>query len=604
MVGRRLVLEPEKVVKDVIARNRKDPSRLVQILGQVQEELSWLPPKALSAIAEELGVSRAHVEGVAGFYSFFYMEPVGDYRILFSDNITDRMLGAPKLMAMMCHILGVEPGGLSGDGAVSIDTTSCTGMCDQGPAILVNGMPVTRLTQGRVREICDLIAARRPVSEWPKEFFRVTDNIQRKDKLLSSNLVPGAALKLAIGLGSDAFLSEIHTSRLRGRGGAGFTTASKWEAAKKAANPAPRVVVCNADEGEPGTFKDRVLLSSYADHVIEGMTMCAYAIGAPHGFIYLRGEYRYLIPHLESVLARRRTGGLLGKNILGQKGFDFDIEIHLGAGAYICGEETALIESLEGKRGTPRIRPPFPVTSGYMGRPTVVNNVETLAKTVAVMLYGATNFASMGTAQSSGTKTLSIMGDCARPGIYEYPFGISISQILEDCGATNVQAVQVGGAAGICLAPYEFHRRISFENVATAGSFMIFDISRDMFEVARNFIHFFAHESCGFCTPCRVGTSLISNLMDKMHANKAANYDLSEIVRLSGLLKSFSHCGLGMSVSNPIESTMAKFMHEYVKRLQSVDFEPEFDLDQALRSARRLTGRDDAGAHLYSELGA
>ena len=512
----------ERVIEEIVSRNRSDASRLVQILREVQDCTGWLSPKVLTSIAEKLKISRAKVEGVAGFYSFFYLQPVGQYRILFSNNITDRMLGAPKLMAMMCRTLGVKPGNLSGDGVVSIDVTSCTGMCDQGPAILVNGLPITQMTQERVRLICNLITERRPVSEWPKEFFKVHDHIRRTDKLLNSKLEPGAALRIAVQMGADKLLSEIHVSSLRGRGGAGFTTGAKWEAARNARSTQSRVVVCNADEGEPGTFKDRVLLNSYPDHIIEGMTLCAYAIDANQGFIYLRGEYRYMLEHLEAALARRRKAGLLGKGILGQNGFDFDIEIHLGAGAYVCGEETALIESLEGKRGTPRIRPPFPVAQGYMGRPTVVNNVETLAKTVMVMLRGANDFQATGTTQSSGTKLLSISGDCARPGIYEYPFGVNINRILQDCGAVNVQAVQVGGASGTCLAPYEFPRNISFENIPTAGSFMIFDISRDMFEVARNFSHFFAHESCGFCTPCRVGTSLVSNLMDKIHENRVS----------------------------------------------------------------------------------
>ncbi|MCL2830224.1 MAG: NAD(P)H-dependent oxidoreductase subunit E [Betaproteobacteria bacterium] len=591
---------PEQAARHAITRYHHDPSCLVQILHDVQDALGWLPPPALTAIAETLGISRAHVEGVAGFYSFFHLEPVGQYRIFFSDNITDRMLGAPKLMAMMCRILNVEPGHRSADGAVTVGTTSCTGMCDQGPALLVNGFPVTRLTQERIREICNLIAARAPVKEWPKEFFLVENNIQRSDQLLKFRLDPGSALKAAVAKGRDGLLAEIHQSNLRGRGGAGFTTATKWEAAKKAPGP-ERFVVCNADEGEPGTFKDRVLLTSYADHVIEGMTLCAYAIGAQRGFIYLRYEYRYLVPHLEAVLRQRRTLGLLGKNILRQADFDFDVEIRLGAGAYVCGEETALIESLEGKRGTPRIRPPFPVTCGYMGKPTVVNNVETLAKTCLVLAESADEFAATGTPQSSGTKLLSISGDCARPGIYEYPFGIGIAQILEDCGASNVQAVQVGGASGTCLAPYEFHRRIAFENVSTAGSFMIFGINRDMFEVARNFVHFFAHESCGFCTPCRVGTSLLKNLMDKMHNNKGANYDLSEIERLTDILKTSSHCGLGLSAGNPVITTMSKFTDVYVKRLQPFEFEPEFDLDKALARARQITHRDDTEAHFQDE---
>jgi [NiFe] hydrogenase diaphorase moiety large subunit len=360
-------------------------------------------------------------------------------------------------------------------------------------------------------------------------------------------------------------------------------------------------VVCNADEGEPGTFKDRVLLSSYADLVFEGMTLAAFAMGAQTGFLYLRGEYRYLLPSLEATLARRRAQGLLGKGILGEAGFDFDITIHLGAGAYVCGEETALLESLEGKRGTPRIRPPFPVTSGYLGRPTAVNNVETLAKTTLIALRGGAWFAATGTTHSTGTKLLSISGDCAFPGIYEYPFGVSIERVLEDCGASDTQAVQVGGASGVTIAGYEFHRRLAFEDVPTAGAFMVFDSSRDLFEVARNFVDFFAHESCGFCTPCRVGTSLLKGYMDKLAAGYGAKLDLADIEWIDRLLKNTSHCGLGSSAPNPVIDTLLKFRPAFERRLKSLDFVPAFDLDKALSTARRMSGRDDANAHLDTQ---
>lgn len=589
----------DAVLEAVLSKRRRDPTQLLQILREVQEQVGYIPPPALTAIAAALKLPRARVEGVAGFYSFLHLQPVGKYRVLFSDNATDRLLGNLDLLGTMCQKLWVEQGKVSEDGLVSVDVTSCTGMCDQGPALLVNGRPITRLTHQRVNEICELIRSRRPLSLWPQEYFRVEDNIRRKDDLLNTVLEPGAALEAAMALGPEAWLGEVQKSSLRGRGGAGFTTGVKWEACRNAPGE-ERVIVCNADEGEPGTFKDRVLLTSYPDHVFEGMTLAAYATGARQGFLYLRGEYRYLLEPLEAALQRRREAGLLGQGIRGQAGFDFDIEIHLGAGAYVCGEETALIESLEGKRGTPRIRPPFPVIKGYLGRPTVVNNVETLAKTVLIALEGAERFAAVGTAQSTGTKLLSISGDCAFPGIYEYPFGVSIEQILEDCGATDVQAVQVGGASGTCLASYEFHRGIAYEDVPTAGSFMIFDTSRDLFEVARNFVHFFAHESCGFCTPCRVGTSLLQNFMDKLATGHGAKYDLADIEWINRLLKAASHCGLGLAAANPVVETLIKFRPAYERRLQSLDFAPAFDLDQSLAEARRMTGRDDADAHLSS----
>ncbi len=581
----------------VLQRHQHNPTRLLQILIDAQDLTGWLPAPTLTHIAAALGIPRARVEGVAGFYSFLYTRPVGRYRVLFSDNITDRMLGNDGLMDALCRKLWVEPGKLSEDGLVSVATTSCTGLCDQGPAILVNGLAIGQLSHRRINEIAELIRQQRPLELWPEEYFRVDDNIRRKDALLDLQMPPGDALLAAIARGRDGWLDEVRASRLRGRGGAGFATAVKWESARNAPG-ADKVIVCNADEGEPGTFKDRVLLNSYADLVFEGMSLAAWAIGAQTGFLYLRGEYRYLRPQLEAVLARRREAGLLGTAILGTPGFDFDIQIHLGAGAYVCGEESALIESLEGKRGTPRIRPPFPVIKGYLGRPTAVNNVETHAKTCLIALHGGEAFADTGTAQSTGTKLLSISGDCAAPGIYEYPFGVPITRILEDCGASDTQAVQVGGAAGICLANYEFHRHIAYEDVPTAGAFMVFDGTRDLFDVARAFVHFFAHESCGFCTPCRVGTSLLKGFMDKLADGHGARADLNDIEWLDRLLKNASHCGLGSAAPNPVIDTLQKFRPAYERRLVSLDFEPAFDLDAALAEARQLTARDDPGAHL------
>ena len=584
---------------DILLRHRHQATELLQILIQAQQIEGWLPATTLTHIAAALGLPRARVEGVAGFYSFLYTQPVGRYRVLFSDNITDRMLGNAELLDALCRKLWIEPGHVSEDGLVSVTTTSCTGLCDQGPAMLVNGRAIGQLSHRRINEIAELIRQQRALDLWPAEYFQIDDNIRRRDALLNLDMPPGAALQAAVARGRDGWLAEMQASNLRGRGGAGFATAVKWASAKAAPGEA-KVIVCNADEGEPGTFKDRVLLNSFADLVFEGMSLAAWAVGAAQGFLYLRGEYRYLLPQLEAVLARRRAAGLLGQSILGQAGFDFDIAIHLGAGAYVCGEESALIESLEGKRGTPRIRPPLPVTRGYLQRPTVVNNVETLANTCLIALGGGEAFAATGTAQSAGTKLLSISGDCAFPGIYEYPFGVPISRILEDCGASDTQAVQVGGAAGICLAGYEFHRRIAYEDVPTAGAFMIFDGTRDLFEVARAFVHFFAHESCGFCTPCRVGTALLKGFMDKLADGHGAQADLADIDWLDRLLKNASHCGLGSAAPNPVIDTLQKFRPAYERRLVSLDFEPAFDLAAALAEARQLTGRDDRGAHLQT----
>lgn len=616
------------IVDRVLARWRRDPTCMVQMLREVQEALDWIPPEAIDRMQTSLAVPRTKIEGVAGFYAFFYLQPRGRYRILFSDNITDRMLGSEALLQQLCSNLWIEPGKVSEDGLVSVDRTSCTGLCDQGPAMLVNNRAISRLTAARIDEIAELVRSKVPLAEWPADFFAIDDNIRRADILLDAEFAPGAALAAArarapdegiaasnmrswreglpSGIGGPiATLDEIKRANLRGRGGAGFSTGLKWESCRNAPLKAgqQRIVVCNADEGEPGTFKDRVLLTAKPDLVFEGMTVAAYAVGATRGFVYLRGEYRYLLEPLNAVLAKRRADNLLGRDILGIPGADFDIEIHLGAGAYVCGEESALIESLEGKRGTPRNRPPFPVTNGYLDQPTIVNNVETFAAAALIALNGGDWYAAIGTKHSAGTKILSVSGDCERPGIYEYPFGVSVRQVLEDCGAVDTQAVQVSGPSGICVAPAEFDRIIGFEDIPTAGAFTIFDNRRDMFEVARNYVHFFQHESCGFCTPCRVGTSLLMNLMDKLARGCGSPYDFAEIEKLNQLLQSMSHCGLGHTACNPVLDTIARFRPAYEKRLTQKEFTPAFNLDDALSQARQMTGRDDRHAHLSTTHG-
>jgi [NiFe] hydrogenase diaphorase moiety large subunit len=610
---------------EILDRHQRDPTRLLQMLLGIQEIHGWIAPESIDRLAEDLNLPRARVEGVIGFYSFLHAEPAGQYRLLFSDNITDRMLGNQDLIEYLCKKLWLERGHVSEDGLVSVDVTSCTGLCDQGPALLANGWAIPRLSLERLDRIAELVMQKLPVPEWPPELFAIEDNIRRADILLANTLQAGDALRAAITrgatpgveaaanerswreanipapLGPLATLDEIKRSNLRGRGGAGFTTGLKWEACRNAgamdANNL-RYVVCNADEGEPGTFKDRVLLSTQADLLFEGMTVCAYAINARQGFLYLRGEYRYLLEPLNAVLARRRAAGLLGRRILDQDGFDFDIEIHLGAGAYVCGEESALIESLEGKRGIPRNRPPYPVTHGYLQRPTTVNNVETFCAAALIAQRGGDWYRTVGTAKSAGTKVLSVSGDCARPGIYEYPFGVTVRQVLQDCGAENTLAVQISGPSGVCIGADEFERSLAFEDLATAGAFMVFDSRRDMFEVARNFTHFFAHESCGFCTPCRVGTAMLQATMDKIAAGHGTQYDLREIEQLDRVLHQSAHCGLGHTACNPTLDTLKRFRPTYERRLKSLDFEPAFDLDGALAAARRMTGRDDAGAHL------
>jgi len=583
-------------IQSLAAKHDFRPTHLLEMLRAVQARYHHIPADAAELLAEVLRIPRTRIIDATEFYSFFSTDPKGRYELLISDSITDHMLGKQELMAYLAGKLGVAVGEVRSDGVVSLDNTSCTGMCDQGPAGLVNGYALTRLDRSRIDQIAELINGDIPLEEWPAEFFQVEDNIRRPGLLLDSPIAPGEALKAALARGFKETLIEIDKSGLRGRGGAGFKTAMKWRFCAEEPQT-ERYVVCNADEGEPGTFKDRVLLNSFADQVFEGMTLCAAIIGAKQGFLYLRGEYLHLYDKLQAILAERRAAGLLGAGILGGA-VDFDIEIRLGAGAYICGEESALIESLEGKSGIPRNRPPYPVTSGYLGRPTVVNNVETFFAASAIAVHGGDWFAASGTEKSQGSKILSICGDCVKPGIYEYPFGTTVRAILDDCGARDVLGVQVGGPSGTFISDQEFDRKLAFEDLATGGSFIVFNGNRDILAIAHNFTHFFAHESCGFCTPCRVGTSLLRNQLDKITGGHGSAGDVVALEEICRLIKTNSHCGLGQTAANPVLTTLERYPELYQSRLKKISFEPGFDLDGALETARRMANRNDAAAHL------
>lgn len=376
---------------------------------------------------------------------------------------------------------------------------------------------------------------------------------------------PNSGLQNAIKKSRADIIGEISASGMKGRGGAGFPTGVKWNLAA-AAKDEQKYVICNADEGEPGTFKDRVILSEYADLVFEGMTIAGLVVGAKTGIVYLRGEYNYLRPLLEAVVERRRGQNLLGENILGREGFTFDVTIRMGSGAYVCGEETALIESLEGCRGEPRNRPPFPVDTGYMGHPTVVNNVETLAWAACILSKGAAWFKGIGTDKSTGLKLFSISGDCERPGVYEFPMGISIAELLREVGGEDAKAVQVGGASGHCVPSKDFARTLAFEDIPTGGSVIVFGPGRDMLTIAHNFLEFFVDESCGQCTPCRAGTVKLLEGVELLREGTCSMKYLRELCSLGETMQLASKCGLGQSSPNAFLSIVTNFQDEIMGR--------------------------------------
>lgn len=386
----------------------------------------------------------------------------------------------------------------------------------------------------------------------------------RKIDVVFSDLETGKALKKALTMERGEIIELIKRSNLRGRGGAGFPTGLKWEFAAKM-KETPKYFIINADEGEPGTFKDKLILEKQTTKVIEGMLIGAYAIGAEEGFIYLRGEYKYILPILKDTIDKLKDLGLLGENICDKKGFCFDLNIRLGSGAYVCGEETALIESLEGHRGEPRNKPPFPPERGFKNKPTVVNNVETLSFVPHIIINGAEWFHQFGTAKSAGSKLFSVSGDCKKPGIYEFEFGITINELLKEVEADpDTKAVQIGGASGFCASRDDFDKPICFEGIPTGGSIIIFNSSRSMFKILKNFVEFFQQESCGQCTPCREGCSRMLEGINKFEKGMGSSKTIEDLMSLSETMSLASKCGFGQSVPNSFRTIITKFKDEII----------------------------------------
>jgi [NiFe] hydrogenase diaphorase moiety large subunit len=588
--------------KDIVLKHPRDRAALLDVIRDVQASAGQVSDEAVGRIAAHLKLSEAEVRGAVTFYHFFSLTPRGASTVYLNDSITSRMKGRAAVARAFEEEAGCRFGEVSAEGKVGLFPTSCIGMNDQEPSAIVDGVVFTDLTPDKAKAIVrglragvparDLVAACGDGTN-QSELVRamVVNNIRQRGPVLFGAHEPGAAVRKAVAMTPEKVVDEIKRAGLLGRGGAGFPTGLKWEFCRREAS-AEHYVVCNADEGEPGTFKDRVILTELARLVFEGMVVAGYAVGAKTGVLYLRSEYAYLRAHLESVLAEMRQGGLLGKGIAGSKAFDFDIVVKSGAGAYICGEESALLESAEGKRGEPRDRPPFPVQTGYCDRPTTVNNVETLATAARILVEGAAWFKAMGTTQSAGTKLLSVSGDCSRPGVYEVEYGLTLARLLEMAGGAGAKAVQVGGPSGTCVAPAGFGRKICFSDLATGGSVIVFGPDRDIFEVVENFMDFFVEESCGWCVPCRAGNVLLKKKFEKVVRGFGTEADLRDLQAWGDLVKRTSRCGLGQTSPNPILTTMKSFPELYEARLRKgEDFVPEFDLKAAIQDGCAAANR-------------
>ncbi len=594
----------EATVKSICQDCGNDRGRMMDIVRAVQQQFACVPGEAMDIIAREVKTHRVEVAGVVSFYAFLSSRQKGKVIIRVCDDVIDMMNGADRVIAAFSEELGIAVGETTADGKITLETTPCIGMCDQAPAAMINDVIITYLSSDQAREIASEL--KRNLN--PRKLVRklgdgnnahelvqtvVHNNIRKKGPVVFADLPQGMALKRAVAMRPAEVIRDIKTARLRGRGGAGFPTGMKWEFTRGANGP-ERYVICNADEGEPGTFKDRVILTEYSNMLFEGMAIAGYAIGAETGILYLRAEYAYLRVFLEDVLQKRRDNNFLGNNICGKDGVNFDIRIQMGAGAYICGEETALISSCEGLRGDPKNRPPFPAQKGYNASPTTVNNVETFCCVARILDKGPGWFAEMGSTGSSGTKLLSISGDCKGPGVYEVPFGIKLREVLEMVGAKDATAVQMGGPSGQMIGPADYDRTICYDDLATGGSVMVFGTERDVLEVADKFMDFFVEESCGYCTPCRVGNVLLQQGLQNVMAGRAEAADLDYLQELGETIKTTSRCGLGQTSANPVLSTLKNFRSDYESKLKtSTDgMKLSFDIKAAVSQAAELAGRD------------
>jgi NADH-quinone oxidoreductase subunit F len=550
---------------------------LLPALWAIQERIGWISPGAINEVCERLTVPPADAYGVATFYAMLSTEPRPPRVVHVCEDLACRCLGSQELIAQLEERFGGE-GELSADGSATWYRSPCLGQCDRAPAALVSDASEAPreqvLAPVSASAVLDVLAGGEPqVVAFPplpqegEAALRLLRRIGRVDPVsLDDYRAAGgyAALRRAIELGPEGVLREVKDAKLQGRGGAAFPTGVKWEAVAR--QPArPHYLICNADESEPGTFKDRAVIEGDPFALIEAMTIAAYATGCELGYVYLRGEYPDAHRILGAAIDTARERGLLGDDVMGE-GFRFDLVIFKGAGAYICGEETAIFNSIEGFRGEPRNKPPFPVVEGVFAKPTVINNVETLVNVLEILERGGPGFAEVGTEVSTGTKLFCVSGHVVRPGVYEVEFGATLRDLLDLAGgvpdAADLQAVLLGGAAGGFVRPDELDLPLTMEDARAAkttlgsGVVMALDTSVDLPRFLQRIAAFFRDESCGQCVPCRVGTVRQQEALARLVNGYGRGDEVALIREIGQCMRDASICGLGQTASSAIESAI------------------------------------------------
>ncbi|MDP1547629.1 MAG: NADH-ubiquinone oxidoreductase-F iron-sulfur binding region domain-containing protein [Anaerolineales bacterium] len=536
----------------------------LEVLKDIQAHHSALTTDSVTDAARALKLPPHQLYGMATFYSMLSFEERKKVLRVCDGPVCWLKRGSEQLSV--------------DSGQLSVERTSCLGLCDRAPAILVDDEQAGPIEANEAGKVCEgWRGAPMDYSKARKGEVRVMTALIGKidpdsiDDALANGVYGG--LKSALQQEPIAVLSEVEASGLQGRGGAGFPVGRKGRFVANEKRT-PRYIICNADESEPLIFKDRVLMDTNPHQLLEGMTIAGYACGASEAWIYIRGEYEYQARRLENAIEGAKSKNLLGENILGS-GFSFDIHVHRGAGAYICGEETALIESLEGKRGEPRLRPPYPPTYGFRGQPTAVNNVESFCAVPHILKNGAEWWKSLSGYKTPGTKMYMVLGHVKKPGLFEAPFGLTLRQIVKEFGGGMLKGSKFkfalcGGAAGTITDESLLDVPIDFSSGQKgvslgAGAFLICDQNVSPVAMLRELLHFFAVESCGKCTPCRVGTWRSLEILDRMTAGKGQKGDVEELKILADLMQVSSFCGLGQSVGIPMKSALAYFGAEFEK---------------------------------------
>jgi len=660
------------MMEGVLRQYQEDPTSLIMILQQAQSIYGYLPQEVIYHVAERTGSSPAKVMGVATFYSYFRLEPMGTYQIMLCQGTACHVNGADNIRVAITQELGIQDGQTTEDGMFTLNEVACLGCCSLAPVMMINGETYGNLTPEKTIKIlrdlrkresgegirlmvgqgsCGVSAGAARVAKVLSGHMTATDNftvhktgcigmcylepivdIYEGDKMLHrlvrvtetdalaiveavrkkdfSKLEPMfisdedarflkkqkrvalrncgiidptsiddyiqkdgyKALDKALHMKPEEVIEEVKVSGLAGRGGAGFPTWFKWNAARTAEGE-NKHLICNADEGDPGAFMDRAVIESDPHNLIEGMLIAAYAIGAKDMFVYIRAEYPLAVEHLGKAIEQARGRGLLGENILGTD-FSCDLSIKIGAGAFVCGEETALIESMEGKRGMPRLKPPFPAQNGYLNEPSNINNVETFANVPWIINNGGAAFSAMGTENSKGTKVFALTGKARRGGLVEVPMGNSLKDIIFDIAGgikedRKYKAVQMGGPSGGCIpaeladTPIDYKALSATGAIMGSGGMVVMDETTCMVNMARFFLDFTAKESCGKCVPCRIGTTRMKEILDRICEGQGQEGDIELLEELCISIRDGALCGLGQTAPNPVLTTIRYFRNEY-----------------------------------------